>query len=216
MPSAPEPWRGAARARLDEGLAALGLALPAPAREGLLDYLALLARWNRAYSLTAVRDPVEMVTRHLLDCLAALPHLPPGALCDLGSGAGLPGIPIALAEPHRPVTLLEASAKKARFLRHAVLALAPDRVAVACARAERWRPPRPFAVVAARAVGELAALARLAGPLLEAGGVLAALKGRHPAEELAALPAPWRVRAVHALAVPGLAAARHLVLLERP
>lgn len=201
--------------RLDTGLAALGLdpALAAP----LGAYLALLLQWNRAYNLTAVRDPDEMVTRHLLDSLVIAPHLAGCAkVVDIGTGAGLPGIPLALALPDIAVTLVETVGKKARFLREAVrlLGLAP-RVRLLEMRGEQVAEPDAHDCLVARALGTLAMLLATGGHLIRPGGRLLAMKGQRPDEEIAALPAGWRLGEVIPLAVPGLAAERHLIVVER-
>ena len=205
----------AVTSRLDAGLATLGLdpALSAPLRA----YLALIVQWNRAYNLTAVRDPEQMVTLHLLDSLAIVPFVPAGArLVDIGSGAGLPGIPLALALPSLEVTLVETVGKKARFLREAVrqLDLAP-RVRVLECRGEQVEEPAAHDCLVARALGTLAMLLATGGHLLRPGGRLLAMKGQVPHEEIAALPAGWRLHGVVPLAVPGLDAGRHLVIVER-
>ena len=205
----PEPLRR----RLADGLAALDLApaLAAP----LLDYLALLLRWNRTYNLTAIRDPDEMVTRHLLDSLAMQPFVRPGALADLGTGPGLPGIPLAIARPDVQVTLVESNGKKARFLREAVRQLKLGNARVLESRAEAVAEPGAYAQITARALDTLAGIIEVGGHLLAADGRLLAMKGIDPVEEIAALPAGWAALAVHPLAVPGLAAERHLVEVGR-
>lgn len=201
---------------LEAGLAALGDArLQVPGLSArLLDYLALLARWNRSYNLTAVREPPEMIGKHLLDSLALLP-LVDGPLADLGSGPGLPGIPLALAEPRLAVTLVEANGKKARFLREAVRALALGNARVAETRAQVLAEPGRYRCLVARAFGTLAELVRVGGPLLAPDGRLLAMKGRHPADEITALPAGWCAAAVHRLTIPGLEAERHVVVIRR-
>lgn len=204
----------AAHAALDAGLATLGLApaLAAP----LLHYLRLLAHWNRAYNLTAVRDPAQMVPRHLLDSLTLTPHLNGTIrLADLGSGPGLPGIPLALAQPRLQVTLVESNGKKARFLRETVRRLELDNVDVAQTRIETFARAAAFDAITARALAPLPRILALGGRLLRADGRLLAMKAALPADEIAALPAPWRVDAVHRLDVPGLDAARHLVVIGR-
>lgn len=204
---------------LDRGLHALGLdtALLAPP---LLQYLALLARWNRTYNLTAVRDPAEMVTRHLLDSLAMQPFVSAlgvagGTLADLGTGPGLPGIPLAIAQPQLQVTLVESNGKKARFLREAVRTLGLANARVAESRAEALDEPGTFDAITARALGSLAGIIEVGGHLLKPGGRLLAMKGIHPLEEIAALPGGWQVCAIHALSVPGLVGERHLVIIAR-
>ncbi|HET7358878.1 MAG TPA: 16S rRNA (guanine(527)-N(7))-methyltransferase RsmG [Rhodanobacteraceae bacterium] len=198
---------------LRDGIAALGLELPAGAQARLLDYLELLQRWNRAYNLTAVRDPAQMVSRHLLDSLAIAPFVAGATLADLGSGAGLPGIPLAIATPARAVTLVDTNGKKARFLREAVRSLALDNVTVVQARVEDL--DGRFDCITARAFASLADMLAWGGHLLAGGGRWLAMKGRWPDDELAALPPGFRLEASHVLAVPGLDAERHLLVLRR-
>lgn len=205
------------QAALQRGLGELALALPPGAPEKLIAYLELLAKWNRTYNLTAIRDPLQAVSLHLLDSLAVLPELPDraGALADVGSGGGLPGIPLAIAEPARRVTLNDVSEKKGAFLRQAVIELELGNAEVVCERVEAWATPRRFELVISRALSDLAELAALAGRLVAPGGLLAAMKGVYPYEELAQLPAGYRLKQAIALHVPGVRGARHLVLLER-
>ena len=204
-----------AKDALAAGLAALGLSLDADAQERLLAYLALVEKWNRVYNLTAVRDTEQMVPQHLLDSLAVAPHLRGKTLLDVGSGAGLPGLPLALARPETSVTLIESSHKKSAFHKQAAMELALPNVEVVNARVETWDAPRTYDAVISRAFSDLAQFAALAGRHVAPGGVLAAMKGVHPYEELAQLPRPYRMTAVISLEVPGLAAQRHLVLMER-
>jgi 16S rRNA (guanine527-N7)-methyltransferase len=201
------------RTGLDAGLAALALdpALATP----LLTYLALLDRWNRTYNLTAIRDPREMVGKHLLDSLAMHPHVAGGSLADLGTGAGLPGIPLALAKPGLQVTLVESNGKKARFLREAVRTLGLANARVAESRAEALDEPGAYDAITARALATLPLIIELGGHLLKPGGRLLAMKAAVPDDEIAALPPGWRVETVHPLTVPGLAAERHLVVVGR-
>lgn len=201
-----------AQRRLADGLAALGLShtLAPP----LLAYLDLLAHWNRRFNLTAVRDPAQAVTRHLLDSLAALPHLAGPRLLDLGSGAGLPGVPVALARLDWEVVLLERNGKKARFLTQVALTLPLANVTVVQVDAGRYRPAAGFDTITARAVAELSPLLRQARPLLAPGGQLVALKGRYPEAEMAALDSADVSWVCHALAVPGLDAPRHAVVVR--
>jgi len=198
---------------LDAGLAALQLepTLATP----LLAYLALLDRWNRTYNLTAVRDPADMVARHLLDSLAMLPFVGDGALADLGTGPGLPGIPLAVARPQLQVTLVESNGKKARFLREAVRTLQLRNARVAESRIESLDEPAAYDAITARALATLPLIVELGGPLLKPAGRLLAMKGARPDEEMAALPDGWRVDGVHRLVVPGLVAERHLVVVVR-
>lgn len=206
------------RPALESGLDALALdrALATP----LLDYLALLVRWNGTYNLTAVRDPAEMIAKHLLDSLAMHPFVEPiavtgGRLADLGTGAGLPGIPLAIARTGLRVTLVESAGKKARFLREAVRQLGLQHVQVAESRIEALDEPGAFDAITARALATLPLILELGGHLLKPGGRLLAMKGAYPAEELAALPPGWALQACHPLRVPGLDAERHLVIVGR-
>ncbi len=214
QPMGAAPWGRAAK-RLHTGLQALGLAADADTEARLLSYLETLARWNRVFNLTAIHDPEDMVERHILDSLAILPHLPTGRLLDMGSGAGLPGIPIAVLQARRSVTLLDRSRKRMDFLTEVVARLALTQVAMAHGRVEDHTPEAPYAVITARAFASLNDIALSAGRLLAQGGVIAAMKGALPTEELATVAPPFTIRAVHALEVPGLAARRHLVVLAR-
>lgn len=180
----------------------------------MLQFLRLLAKWNRVYNLTAVDDPSEMVTVHLLDSLAVLPHLHGPRVLDVGSGAGLPGIPLAVARPDFRFVLLDASAKKTRFIAQAAAELTLANVEVVHARAEDYRPAAPFDTVLARAFGNIAAMLNVAGRHLAPTGRLVALKAGVPAAELEALPAGFRVEAVEPLKVPGLRE-RHVVIVTR-
>jgi len=201
------------RRRLVAGLSTLGLAVAETAVERLLDYVELLERWNATYNLTAVRDPGEMVTRHLLDSLAVAPHVTGATLADLGSGAGLPGIPLAIIAPEREVLLVDSNGKKARFLREAVRRLGLSGVSVAEARVENVCGT--FDCITARAFASLAEMLAAGGHLLARNGTWLALKGRFPQDELTAVPAEFRVEDVIALRVPGLDADRHLVVIRR-
>ena len=204
---------------LQRGLAALGLDAAALAPP-LLQYLALLDRWNHTYNLTAIRDPREMVTRHLLDSLAMHAFVSDGTLADLGTGPGLPGIPLAIAKPGLRVTLVESNGKKARFLREAVRTLGLPNARVAESRAEAvdvqvHNGGAAYDALTARALDTLAGIIKVGGHLLKPSGKLLAMKGVRPDEEIAALPAGWTVSAIHALSVPGLVGERHLVIVER-
>jgi len=204
------------RAALERGLLELGLELPAGASDRFLQYLELLAKWNKTYNLTAIRDPFEMVSHHLLDSLAVAPHLPmprdQPALADAGAGAGLPGVALAIARPAWRIVLAESNQKKAAFLRQAAIELPLPNVEVHEGRVEAWRPAAGFAVVISRAFSELAAFIAACGHLLLPGGVLAAMKGVFPRAELERLPVGFECVDVIALKVPWLDAARHLVL----
>lgn len=201
-----------AEAALARGLGELDLPLSADAPERLLAYLAVLRKWNRTYNLTAIRDPEAMVSHHLMDSLAVLRELPAGALVDVGTGAGLPGIPIAIAEPHRPVTLNDASDKKGAFLRQAIIQLKLANTRVHVGRAEDWQPAQRFEVVICRGFAALADIVAACRHLLSPMGVLAAMKGTYPGEELSRIPLGCDCTDVRRLRVPLLDAERHLVL----
>ncbi len=201
--------------QLAQGVNGLGLKLPQGAEQRLLAYLELLQKWNRVYNLTAVRGAPRMMSQHVLDCLAAAPHVAAATILDVGSGAGLPGIPLALALPNSRVTLLDSSQKKAAFLRQAVMELQIENAEVVCERSEAWKAPAAFEIVISRAFSDLAEFVSLAGRHAAAGGRLVAMKGVHPYEEIAQLPRGWRVLQVIVLTIPGLEAQRHLVALGR-
>jgi 16S rRNA (guanine527-N7)-methyltransferase len=222
MSAAREASDGPERAALfDRGLDALGLPLPVDARARLLAYVDLLARWNRTYNLTAIREPQRMVTHHLLDCLAALPTLDGLAgdraltLLDVGSGGGLPGIPIAVARPRWQVTTVEPVQKKCAFITQAIAELGIANARAAVVRVEDFAAPAAFDVVISRAFSDLASFAAAALRHVAHDGYLVAMKGVHPDAELAELPASVEVVAAHALAVPFVEGARHLVVMRR-
>jgi 16S rRNA (guanine527-N7)-methyltransferase len=203
------------RARIAEGLAAMGIDLPAPAEERLAKHLELIAKWNRVHNLTAVRETDQMVVLHLLDSLSALPHLEGvRTLVDVGTGPGLPGIPLAIARPGIAVTLLDSSHKKCAFLQQAKTELALDNVEVVCDRVEQWKPAAKFDAVVSRAFSELADFVTQAQHLVAPAGRLLAMKGVYPFDEIARVPATHRVTNVLELHVPRLDAKRHLVFVE--
>jgi 16S rRNA (guanine527-N7)-methyltransferase len=201
--------------RLAKGIAELRLAIDGEGRTKLLRQLALLAKWNRVHNLTAVRDGQKAVSVHLLDSLAVAPHLGEGRVLDVGSGAGFPGIPVAVARPDLEVVLLDSNHKKSAFLREAVAELSLKNAMVVCERVESWHPAEKFDCIISRALTEIAELVALTEHLLARGGVIAAMKSVHPFDEIERIPPGFRVRQVHALVVPGLGAERHLVLIER-
>lgn len=199
---------------LASGIAALGLDISAQAQQRMLDYLALVVKWNKAYNLTAVREPDRMLTHHLLDSLAVLPHVRGPRVLDVGSGAGLPGIPLALARPDWQFTLLDSSHKKATFLRQAVIELKLANVDIQCTRVETWQTTQPFNTVVSRAFSDLPEFLLLAGRLCAQNGVVIAMKGIYPHDELAQLPGNFRLCGVVPLLVPGLGAERHAAVLQ--
>ena len=210
------------RQQLDQGLADLDAAIDSrvddQARDRMIAYLTLLARWNLAFNLTAVRDPMVMVPRHLLDSLAVLPWIGRGPVLDLGTGPGLPGIPLALVNPELDFTLLDSNGKKTRFVSQAIASLGIANVRVVKDRAETYRPPRKFATIVARAVASLATLRVVSAHLAAERGVLLALKGRVSAEEMDELAAgvgtdaPTSI-AVHQLRVPFTEGERNLIVI---
>lgn len=208
------------RDALLSGAAALGVPLSGAQCDALLGYLALLQKWNEVYNLTAVRRPAEMLTHHLLDSLAVLPplrrHLAgrSARILDVGSGGGLPGIVLAILEPHLEVTCVDSVGKKAIFIRQVGAELKLPNLGAVHARVEDLRLP-PFDVITSRAFASLADFTRLTRHLAGEQGVWMAMKGKQPDDEIAALPCDWAVFHVEQLTVPGLNAERCLVWLRR-
>lgn len=200
------------QAKLQQGLQQAGIDLPEPVQHKLLDYLALLQKWNKVHNLTAVRDPEEMVTLHLLDSLSVLPHIKAKRLLDVGSGAGLPGIPLALCLPGLQVTVMDSSHKKASFMRQAKAELGIANLEVVCGRVENFRPEQLYDVVISRAFSDLAEFVVLTRHLCAPGAEWLAMKGVYPYDELAQLEI--QPAQVIPLKVPGLQAQRHLVFLK--
>ncbi len=200
--------------RLSAGMSQLGLPIDARADQ-LLSYQQLIERWNRVYNLTAIREPMAMVDRHLLDSLVLIAHLPPGDLADLGAGAGLPGLVVAIWEPSRRVVLIESNGKKARFMSLVARELGLERVEVRQERAESVKLDAPLPLVTARACASLAGLLKIGGHLLSPDGHLLAMKGRYPNDEIAELPTGWKLLASHRLTVPFVSEERHLLDIVR-
>lgn len=197
--------------QLQQGCAALQLSVDARQQERLLEYLALLSRWNQTYNLTAVRDEAQMVTRHLLDSLAIAPYLTGQRFLDVGTGAGLPGVPLALLFPEQEFHLLDSNGKKTRFLFQVKTALCLDNMAVHQARVESFQVAEPFETVLSRAFASLQDMVHGCRHLLAPGGRILAMKGAYPSRELAAVSQQCAEIVVHPLAVPGLGEQRHLV-----
>ena len=238
MPKPINENRMSVEQQLAAGIAALGLTLPGGGEAKLLAYLALLDKWNRVYNLTAVRDAERMVSHHLLDSLAAVPvfdeilasrplpnplplagegasaGLRPPTAIDVGSGGGLPGIPLAIARPELQVTLIDSIAKKTAFLLQAKAELGLKNLHVVSGRVEDFRPESGFDIVTSRAFSDLKEFVTLTRHLLRPGGRWLAMKGLYPNEEIAGLPLDVKVSADNALVVPGLEASRHLIVLE--
>ncbi len=212
--SADERARHTERARLIERARLLNVALTDAAAERLLRLLDELTGWNRAYNLTSIRGREAMLTRHVLDSLAIHEELEGERVADVGTGAGFPGLPLAVTNPERRFTLLDSSGKKTRFVAHAALALALENVTVAHSRAEDLRPETPFDTVAARAFAALPELLAKVRGLCGPGTRVLAMKGRYPAAELAAVQPPWRIVRTRPLEVPDLGEERCLVVAE--
>jgi len=200
--------------QLMQGLAAMRLQLSPAQQQALLGYLGLLARWNRAYNLTAVREPAVMVRRQLLDSLSILPWVDRGPLLDVGAGAGLPGLPLAIARPDLNVTLLDSNGKKTRFMQQVAGELGLNNVEVIRARVEQLVRPGHYGLITSRAFATLAQMVDLTAPLLAGDGRWLAMKGANPQSEVARLPAGLATE-VHRLQVPGEVAERHLVVIRR-
>lgn len=197
--------------QLENGLAAMGLSINAPVQQKLLAYLALIYKWNKVHNLTAVREPAEMVTLHLLDSLAVLPHIQAERLLDVGSGAGLPGIPLALCLPQMRVTVLDSSHKKASFMRQAKAELGVDNLDVICGRVEQFKPVELYDVIISRAFSDLNQFTSLTRHLCKPDAQWLAMKGVHPYDELTQISIkPSQIAPLH---VAGLKAQRHLVFL---
>lgn len=196
---------------LQRGITQLGIALDAEVQGKLLDYLALLYKWNKVYNLTAIRDPQQMVSNHLLDSLAVMPHLWAGRWLDVGCGAGLPGLVLAVAQPGWQFTLLDSNSKKTSFVQQAVIELGLRNVSVHCARVEEWQTVERFDGIISRAFSELGEFLRCTRHLVAPQGRWVAMKGA-PQQELAGVPDGCGVECVIPLQVPGLLAARSLVI----
>lgn len=204
--------------QLAEGVAELGIAFPEGSSVRLLQYLDLVEKWGKIYNLTAVRKPEAMLSRHLFDSLAVIPHIAGPRIADVGSGAGLPGIPLALVRPDWRVVLFESNQKKAVFLQQACIELGLKNVEVVAERVESFDPKEKFDTVISRAFSSLAVYVRLAGHLCkedDKGGTIVAMKGTRPREELAQIPEQFVINKMFPVIVPGLNAKRHLVFIKR-
>lgn len=200
--------------QLQQGLLEIGLYIDEATQSKLLDYVALLHKWNRAYNLTAVRKPELMVSRHLLDSLVVQPYLQPGRILDVGTGAGLPGIPLALIRPDDAFVLLDSNSKKTRFITQAVAELGLQNVTVVQSRVEDYQPDQLFNTIISRAYSTLANMIAGTRHLLAEDGVFFALKGVYPVAEIDELPADMQLVQSYPLYVPGLDAERHLVIIQ--
>lgn len=199
--------------RLRAGVEKMSLSLPEGAMEKLMAYLALLVKWNGAYNLTAIRDPEQMAIKHLLDSLSIVPHVQGRSLIDVGTGAGLPGLVLAIVKPELEVTLLDSNGKKVRFLRQVIADLKINNASAVQARVEEF--DRQFDLVSSRAFATLTDMINGSQQLLAEQGEFLAMKGVNPTEEIAALPEGFLVRDVVPLGVPFLHEERHLVRIVR-
>jgi 16S rRNA (guanine527-N7)-methyltransferase len=200
---------------LMSGAAELGIPLSADQADRLLRLLDELDDWNQRMNLTAIRERGQQITKHLLDSLAVHSHLRGTRIADIGTGAGFPGLPLAVAMPQLELTLIDSTAKKLKFVEHAAQTLGLHNVQTAHTRAENFRPKERFDCVVSRAVGPIETFVKWSGHLCVGGGRLLAMKGRYPTDELTTIPSGWKLAAVHRLNIPGLDEQRHLVELCR-
>jgi 16S rRNA (guanine527-N7)-methyltransferase len=201
-------------ALLEHGVAQLQLALDREQKNKLVDYVKLLSHWNKAYNLTAVRDEGEMMVKHILDSLSVVPFFAGrGSIIDIGSGAGLPGVPLAICYPMAAITTVDSNGKKTRFMQHVVTHLGLSNITVLNKRAEQLAAEKKYDAVTSRAFTSLTDMLVKTNHLLQNKGLFLAMKGVYPIEELSELPTGYKVTAVHELKVPGLAAERHLVAI---
>ena len=200
--------------QLQAGAEQLGVKLDDATAAKLLAYLALLYKWNRAYNLTAIRDESGAIPRQLLDSLSILPFIGDGSVLDIGSGGGLPGIPIAICRPHQQITLLDSNSKKTRFLNQARMELALDNLTVAQARIESWRPDTPPDIITSRAFASLSQILDWCAHLLGQGTVIVAMKGQYPADELEAIAGRKLDVAIERVIIPGMTGERHIVSIR--
>ena len=202
-------------ATLKSGAAELGVSLSDDAARKMLRVLDQLDEWNQKMNLTAIRDRPQQLTKHLLDSLSVVKHLHGSRVIDIGTGAGFPGLPLAIALPEMHFTLLDSTAKKLKFIDHVTALLALENVETVHSRAEAFQPKYRYDVVISRAVGAVDTFVKWAGHLCVGGGRLLAMKGRYPTDELTKLPSGWKLATVHRLSVPGLDEERHLVEICR-
>ena len=200
--------------QLEDGLKTLNINVETDVQGALVEYLQLLAKWNRAYNLTAVRDPKQMVTRHILDSLSIAKYIQGDYVLDIGSGAGLPGIPLALCLPDCDFTLLDSNGKKTRFMTQAIKDLGIDNVTVAKARVEEYEPAVLYDTIVARAFSSIANLVRESVHLCKPDGQILAMKGTYPVAELDEVPGADKIVEVVRLDVPGVQAERHLAIVQ--
>lgn len=199
---------------LEVGLHRMEIELNEAQRLRLLDYLALLVKWNQAYNLTAVRDPSEMISRHLLDSLSVMPYIEGERWLDVGSGGGMPGVPMAIANPEKRWVLLDSNGKKTRFLTQVKMTLSLSNVTVEQRRVEDYRPDQAFDGIISRAFSNLSDFCDWTRHLGDNRTLWLAMKGPHPDEELKQLPADFQLQREHLLTVPDSPAQRHLLILR--
>lgn len=200
---------------LRKGVVEARLQIPERVLEQLIDYVELLCKWNLVHNLTAVRNPLEMIKRHLLDSLVTLPFLPAGSTLDVGTGAGLPGIPLALCRPDQNFVLVDSNQKKITFVQHMILSLKLRNTTAISVRVEDYQPSERFDVVISRAFASLSDFVRLCGPLCHENGRLVAMKGAISPEEIAEVPLPYTIEQIQSLQVPSLVGARSLVFIHK-
>lgn len=201
--------------KLVAGLDSLGLVLPGPACSSLVRFCDLLIKWNRTFNLTSVSDPEQIIIVHLLDSLAVVPYLPGGTVIDVGTGAGLPGIPLAIARPEQSFVLLDSNGKKTRFLNQVIGDLRLTNVNIVHSRVEQYETEEKFSTVISRAFTSVEQFLLSCSHLVSADGQFIAMKGKYPADELRAMPAGFELVSSHRLEIPGLNAERHLLILRR-
>lgn len=201
------------RAQLEQGVTQLKLVLSDTQIDRLLAYHAMLVKWNKAYNLTSVRDPAQMIARHLIDSLSIVPFIKPSNLLDVGTGPGLPGMILALIHPEMPVYMLDSNGKKTRFLNQVKMELKVENAQVVHHRLESWQPGQDFNQITSRAFATLSDMVGFSRHLLSSDGRFIAMKGQHPVDELAQLPADIDVLAITPIKVPGNDGERHMVEL---